>query len=332
VVKVVHAGLVLTVVAVLLVGCGEGGGVMADKGAECPRKTTAERDGKRPRPVREIRISLNHYVGPESVGILMAAERGYFADAGLTVTVTDAADPDGPLAYVSGDIVDFGIAQQPEVVMAEGEGARVVPVGTLVSRPTASLIWLQNSKIEEVADLEGKTIAYPGIPFQKVFLRILLEEAGLTLEDVEVQGVGHRIVPALVRGKADAVFGGTPNIEGTALEARGLEPVITPVWDLGIPPYEDLVVVTQSSRAASDTRLVRAFVSAVARGNAAAVKDPKEAVRLIERNIEGDPNMGRRATEAGVRATLPLLSRTGCIDTDQEAELLDWMSEQELIR
>ena len=177
-----------------------------------------------------------------------------------------------------------------------------------------------------------KTIAFSGIPFQKVFLEILLGEAGLTLEDVEVRNVGHEIVPALASGDADAAFGGTGNVEGAVLEARGLEPVVTPVRDLGLPPYEDLVIATRSGRAPPGPRLVRDFMSAVARGTAAAVEDPREAVRLIQRSPEGDPYLGLRATEAAVRATFPLLSRTGCMDPDQEAQLVDWMGGQGLIR
>ncbi|HWO47567.1 MAG TPA: ABC transporter substrate-binding protein [Solirubrobacterales bacterium] len=330
--KASPAWMVLMVVAVLLAGCGEGGEATAGKSMKCPPEADAEQGGKPPRPKREVFISVNRYVGAESAGILMAQERGYFADAGLEVTVTDALTPNGPLSYVLGEVVDFGVAQQPEVVMAEKNGAAVIALGTLASRPTAALIWLRRSKIEEVSDLEGKTIAYSGIAFQRAFLQILLEEAGLTLKDVELLDVGHGIVPALVSGQADAAFGGTANVEGAVLEGRALEPVVTPVEDLGIPPYNDLVVITRSDRAAPDARLARAFMSAVARGNAAAVEDPREAVRAIEKNLEGDPNLGRKATEASVEATLPLLSPTGCIDLDQEAQLIDWMSEQGLIR
>lgn len=324
--------MMVMVVAVLLVGCGDGGEATVGEDMKCPPKVDAEQGGKPPRAKREVFISVNRYVGPESAGILMAQERGYFADAGLAVTVTDAATPNGPLSYVLQEVVDFGVAQQPEVVTARENGASVVALGTLVSRPTAALIWLRKSKIEEVPDLKGMTIAYSGIAFQRAFLRILLEEAGLTLKDVELLDVGHEIVPALVSGRADAAFGGTANVEGAVLEGRGLEPVVTPVEDLGIPPYEDLVVITRSDRTAPDAQLARDFMSAVARGNAAAVEDPSEAVRAIEKNVEGDPNMGQKATEAGVEATLPLLSRSGCIDLDQEAQLIDWMSEQGLVR
>ncbi|HEX6154125.1 MAG TPA: ABC transporter substrate-binding protein [Solirubrobacterales bacterium] len=275
---------------------------------------------------------MNGYVGPASVGILMAEERGYFADAGLAVTVTGAAAPDAPLEYVQGHLVDFGVSQLPEIVMAREEEAEVIAVGTLVSRPTTAMIWLEKSRIEEVADLEGKTIAVPGVPFQKPFLRILLEEAGMTLEDVEVKQVGYELVQALVSGRADAVFGGAPNLEGAALEARGLEPVVVPVQNLGIPAYEDLVVVTRSDRMSKEPRLIHDFMSAVVRGNAAAAEDPEGAVELIEKGAETDPAAGRKATEAGVDETLPLLTRTGCMDPERASELVAWMDEQELIR
>ena len=41
-------------------------------------------------------------------------------------------------------------------------------------------MWLPDSGIEEISDLKGKTIAYPGVPFQKDFLEYILEGAGLS--------------------------------------------------------------------------------------------------------------------------------------------------------
>jgi putative hydroxymethylpyrimidine transport system substrate-binding protein len=329
--KLLHASMALMVAAILLAGCGEGGEAAADKALECPR-TGAGPGGDPPPGEREAWISLNGYVGPASIGILMAEERGYFADAGLAVTVTGAAAPDAPLEYVQGHLVDFGVSQLPEIVMAREEEAAVIAVGTLVSRPTTAMIWLEKSRIEGVADLEGKTIAFPGIPFQKAFLQSLLEEAGLTLEDVEVKQVGYKLVQALVSGRADAVFGGTPNLDGAALEARGLEPVVVPVRDLGVPAYEDLVVVTRSDHMSQDPRLIHDFMSAVVRGNAAAAEDPEGAVELIEKGAETDPAAGRKTTKAGVDATLPLLTRTGCMNLERASELVDWMNEQGLIQ
>ena len=59
------------------------------------------------------------------------------------------------------------------------------------------------------------------------FLQSFLARGGLTLDDVEVRRVGYELVSALTDGEVDAIFGGSWNIEGAVLEARGLKPVIT---------------------------------------------------------------------------------------------------------
>jgi ABC-type nitrate/sulfonate/bicarbonate transport system substrate-binding protein len=321
------AALVATA-AILLLGCGGGGEETTVKRTVCPPKALAETQGKRPQGTRTAWISLDRYTGPESVGILMAEERGYFDDLGLALTVINASTPEGPIGYVEEGFVDFGVAQQPQIALAKDEGASIVAVGALVPRATEAMIWLEGSKIDEVADLAGKTIAFPGLPSQRFFLEGILEEAGLTPEDVELERVGNELVPALVSGRADAIFGGFWNVEGAALEARGLEPVITRVGNLGISAYEEAVVVARANPGAGERRLISDFMSAVARGNAAAVEDPEKAVQLIEQEVGDDPAVGRKATEAGVAATLPLLSGTGCMDPAQATELVDWMREE----
>jgi ABC-type nitrate/sulfonate/bicarbonate transport system substrate-binding protein len=72
------------------------------------------------------------------------------------------------------------------------------------------------------------------------------------------------LVSALLSGRADAIFGGSWNVEGIELESRGAEPVITRIQDLGIPDYEELVMVARSDLVADDPRLIRDFMSAVA--------------------------------------------------------------------
>jgi len=315
-----------------MAGCGGGNEATADKYLECLRGTDAQTFEKRLQSPREAWVSLHRYMGPEVAGILMAEERGYFEDVGLAMTITSGNRPDAPIGYVVDETVEFGLAQQPQLVMAKEEGKPVIAVGALIPRATAAIIWLDKSRMNGIADLEGKTIAFPGLPSQRALLESLLKRAGLTLEDVDLRPVGYRLVPPLVNDRADAIFGGSGNIEGTALEARGLKPVVIPVGSLGIPAYEELVVAARADRAAKNPQLVRDFMSAVARGNVAAVEDPQGAVEAIEGHLEKDPTSDRKATEAGVEATLPLLAKTGCMDPERAARLAGWMSEQGLVR
>jgi putative hydroxymethylpyrimidine transport system substrate-binding protein len=281
--------------------------------------------------LEKLRVTLDGQEGAENVGIVMAQKRGFFADAGLAVSVLGPALPARPVPYVATREDDLGVTQEPQLVLAKEKGAPVVAVGSLIGRPTAAMIWLKKSRIDGMADLKGKTIAIPGVPFQKAFLKSCLARYGLTLADVKVKNVGYELVPALVSGRADAIFGGSPNLEGVALESRGLETVATPLQSLGAPRYEELVVIARTDRVAKEPGLIRGFMSAVARGTAAAMEDPHEAIEAIEEVNAGTANLNRKVLEAQLSATLPLLSRSGYMDPEVAAHLVSWMHGEGMI-
>jgi putative hydroxymethylpyrimidine transport system substrate-binding protein len=317
--------LALGTAVVVLVGCGQESG----ETTAASRPQPAQRS-KPAAPPQELSVTLDGYPGPQNVGFLMADARGYFDEAGLEVSVYTPALPGRPVPYVVDRTVDLSISHLPEVVLAQQRGAPVVAIASVVPRPTAAMIWLEESRIDGIADLKGKTIAVPGLTFQRSFLRSVLGRAGLTLADVQVRKVDYELVPALLNGRADAIFGGSGNVEGAELEARGSKPVVTSVRSLGIPDYEELVLIARRDRLAKDPRAIRSFLSALARGTAAAAANPRAASETI---LTYDYESIRpRPTEAGVEATLPLLSRSGRMDPAQATQLVAWMRRQGEIR
>jgi putative hydroxymethylpyrimidine transport system substrate-binding protein len=192
------------------------------------------------------------------------------------------------------------------------------------------MIWLKRSRIGGIADLKGKTIAIPGLPFQQGFLEKVLAQGGLTRGDVKVRSVGYETVPDLVSGRADAIFGRS-NLQGAELEARGLEPIVTRVQDLGVPAYNEIVLIAQADCVAKRPKLFRRFLAAVARGTTAAVKDPAGTVKALEAESEHNPETGRKAMRAQLKATSPLLSKNGYVSPGQARGLVDWMREEEMI-
>lgn len=273
-------------------------------------------------------VSLDGRAEAENVGVLIAKERGYFTDLGFSVGVGAPARPRRPVWYVSNHTVDFGLSQQPQIVLAKQKKAPVISVGSLLKRPTLSFIWLSGSHIHGVADLKGKTIGVPGIPYQERFLQLLLARAGLSRRDVHVKIVGFDLVRAIESEKVDAIFGGSSNLEGAVLTERGLNPVIVPVRRLGIPDYDELVVIVRSRRVARNPRLVRKFMAAVTRGTKAAIADPEAAVRAIEASDEKAYDLSHEDLKAEVEATVPLLSRATYMKRARTRHLLDWMRQQ----
>jgi putative hydroxymethylpyrimidine transport system substrate-binding protein len=315
----------LGVAAVLVIGA-SGCGSSGETTQSSPQKNV--RDSAPRKKLRDIKVDLDGREGPQDAGILIAQERGYFRDAGLQVTIYKPATPSRPVQYVTKGLVELAVSHQPQVVLAHEKGVPVVTVGSVVSEPTAAMIWLPKSKIGSIRELKGKTIGFPGLSFQKAFLQSILARAGLTLADVRLKTVGYETMPALVSGRVDAVFGGAWNAEGVELEKRGLKPVITRVQSLGIPSYEELVLIVRRDRLAQDRQLIHDFISAMDRGMAAAIEDPQAATDAVaaEARIASSAII-----EAEVEATLPLLSRSGGMDASKEKRLVRWMHEEGMI-
>jgi putative hydroxymethylpyrimidine transport system substrate-binding protein len=281
-----------------------------------------------------LSLTLDFYPNPDHAGIYMAQKLGYFKEAGLDVEIHTPADPAAPIKLLAAGQTDLAISYEPEVLLAHEQGLDVRAVGALVNRPLTSLIWLKKSGIKGVGGLRGKTIATAGIPYQDAYLKTILSRAHLTPGDVKAVNVGFGLLPALVGGSAQAMLGGFSNVEGVDLRQRGKDPVITPVDKLGVPTYDELVLVAQGKRLDEDPQAIRLFIAALARGTAAAANDPKATTKAL---LEANPDLDPKLTKAEVAATLPLLNPArnghpyGYMDPAQWREFIGWMRDNRLI-
>ncbi len=281
-----------------------------------------------------LSLTLDFYPNADHAGIYMAQKLGYFEEAGLDVGIETPSDPAAPMKLLAAGRTDLAISYEPEVVLAHEQGLDVVAIGALINRPLTSLIWLKDSGIKGVADLKGKTVATAGIPYQDAFLATILARAKLSPDAVKAVNVGFGLLPALLGGSAQAMLGGYSNVEGVDLSQRGKDPVITPVDQLGVPTYDELVLVANRKALEADPEKFRLFVAALQRGTSAAVAEPKAATKaVLEANHDLDPKL----TEAEVKATLPLLSGGsgkrpyGYMDPAEWSTFAGWMRDNGLI-
>jgi putative hydroxymethylpyrimidine transport system substrate-binding protein len=249
-------------------------------------------------------VALDFYVNADHAGLYEAIDRGYFRDAGLDVHPQVPSDPSAPIKEVAAGRVDLAISYEPEVLLAHDQGLPVKAVAAVVPTPLTSLIWLKGSGIRGVKDLRGKTIATAGIPYQAAYLQTILERSGLSTDDVDQVNVQQGLLPAILSGRANAMLGGFLNVEGVDLRLRGKQPTVIPVDKLGIPTYDELVLVANSDRLDDETQNVRLFIAALERGTKAAVADPAAATKAV---LHAGKALSPRFTAAEVRRTLPLL-------------------------
>ena len=269
-------------------------------GAGCGEKEENTRGGG----TEPFELALDFYVNPDHAGIYAGLENGRFEEAGLDVTPRVPSDPAAPIKLVAAGQADLAISYAPEVLIARDQGQPVVAVAALVPTPLTSLISLPEGGIARPADLRGKTIATAGIPYQQAFLDAILREERIDPDEVATQNVGLGLLPAVISGRADAMLGGFRNVEGVDLTERGLKPRIVPVDELGIPTYNELVLVANSDRVADDPEAIRLFIAALEQGTLDAVRDPEAATEAVLAAGDGlDPEL----TAAEIDATLPLL-------------------------
>lgn len=284
--RIALAIVALAATLTLAVGCGEK--------EESPAGAEAE----------PFELALDFYVNPDHAGIYAALENGRFEEAGLDVTPRVPSDPAAPIKLVAAGRVDLAVSYEPEVLIARDQGQSVTAVAALVASPLTSLISLPEAKIDEPSDLRGKTLATAGIPYQEAFLGAILREEHIDRSEVKTQNVGLGLLPAVISGRADAMLGGFRNVEGVDLAERGLNPRVVPVDVLGIPTYDELVLVANSERVAEDPEAIRLFIAALEQGTQDALEDPEAATDAVLAAGEGlDPKL----TAAEIEATLPLL-------------------------
>jgi putative hydroxymethylpyrimidine transport system substrate-binding protein len=291
----------------------------------------AKSEGEAPQRT-PVKLTLDFYPNPDHAGIYTGLATGAFEQAGLDLEVETPSDPAAPIKQVAAGRTDLAISYQPELLLARDQGLDVKAVAAIVNRPLTSMIWLQKSKIKEVADLKGKTVATAGIPYQDAFLDSILTGAGIPADSVKRVNVGLGLQPAILSGRAQAVLGAFRNIEGVELQRRGKKPVINPVDKLGIPRYDELILVARESTLEDNAEKIRLFLAALERATAAAIADPAGATDAV---LAANDALEPELTRAWVDATLPLLDfgdeTFGRMDPSRWTSFIAWMRDNGLI-
>jgi hypothetical protein len=101
--------------------------------------------------------------------------------------------------------------------------------------------------------------------------------------------LGFNLVPGLLSRKVDAVLGAFWNYEGVQLERERRRPQIIRMEEVGVPTYDELVLVAAEQTLNERGALVRRFLRALQDGTRAVRADPAAGVDpLLEANRELD--------------------------------------------
>jgi putative hydroxymethylpyrimidine transport system substrate-binding protein len=278
--------ILLPALSLLLAACGE------KKEGLTPTSANAQ----------SLTLMLDWFPNADHVGIYQALTNGYFTQAGLNVHVQVPSNPASPLQLLAAGKVDAAISYEPELLLARNQNLPLVSVAALVQEPLTSIVSLGSRHIRTAAQLRGKRVGDAGIPYQHAYLETILAHAGVPASSVKEINVGDNLVPAMLSRRVDATLGAYWNYEAIQLARMRKHPNVIRMNQVGVPNYDELVLVVRQSTLVNHPAEIRRLVQAIARGYESVRSDPASGVANL---VRANPGLDPGFQTAAVRATLP---------------------------
>lgn len=272
-------------------------------------------------------VLLDWFVNPDHAPVVVAKQRGYFAEEGLDVELIEPADPNDPPKLLAAGRADIAISYQPQLHIFAAQGLPVVRIGTLVATPLASLVALAEGPVDSVADLEGGKVGFSVGGFEDAVLGAMLRHHGLSLDDVDLINVNFSLSPALLSGQVDAVIGAYRNFELNQLQIEGREGIAFYPEEHGVPAYDELIYLARNGEL--DDPKLRAFMRAVERGVIYTINHPEKAYEAF---TEYRPDLDDRLNRMAWEDTLPRFAlRPSALDRARYERFHAFLMEQGVV-
>jgi putative hydroxymethylpyrimidine transport system substrate-binding protein len=276
----------------------------------------------------KLTVMLDWFINPDHTTLIIAKEKGFFAQAGLDVEMIAPADPNDPPKLVAARKADLAISYQPQLHRQVDQGLPLRRIATLVSTPLSSLVVLEDGPIKSIADLKGKKVGFSVGGFEDAILGAMLKKAGLKLSDVTLINVNFSLSPSLISGQVDAVIGAYRNFELNQMDIVEHPGRAFYVEEEGVPAYDELIVAAQAERL-GDARLKR-FVDALEAAAQFLVNHPKEGWTLF---IKGNKELNNELNKRAFRDTLPRFAlRPAALDQGRYRRMAQFLKDQGLIK
>ncbi|WP_019142354.1 ABC transporter substrate-binding protein [Noviherbaspirillum massiliense] len=220
---------------------------------------------------------------------IAAYEGGFYKKHGLDVELVEFKSGTDLIKAIVGGQLDTGVLGFTNAVAWASKGADLKVVGGAQTGYHAILA-RDDAGIKKVSDLKGKTLASQaeGSTADTVLKGVVLKEAGLKADDVNVMGVSPQVaVQSLVGKRVDAAF----LFEPQASIAKLIAPV-KQVYEIGeVWPFPCMVVITSGDTLNKKKDAVWKSLDAQREAIDLLQKKPAEASKLIAGYFIAEPTL-----------------------------------------
>ncbi|PSQ32583.1 myristoyl transferase [Halobacteriales archaeon SW_10_68_16] len=225
------------------------------------------------------RVVLNWIPNGFHAPVFLAAERGFYGEAGVDASIRAARGSTAALRQVESGGADVGVVGSAVLCGALAEGRPVVPVALLYQRAMTVLYSVRSvfgAELDSVEQLRGRTVAMPRGSETALLARLFLSQAGV-LGDVTIVDASGEERADLLEGKADVVTGMAA--DPPALEAEGY--TVDSILVSEKFPVPGPALVVHADALADPPAALGGFLTATMRGVVAADRDREAAAEAV---------------------------------------------------
>lgn len=245
------------------------------------------------------------YQGPQG-WFFLAQDRGYFADAGVDLTMDQGSGSGAAVVQVAGGAYDIGFGDINAAIQLAAERPEEAPIGVymMYNRPPFTIAVLADSDIHTPADLQGRLLGGAANDGALKLFPAFANMTGIDTSGIEIINMQANLREQMLRSRqVEGVFGFVNTIRFSAI-LSGMNPDEEIRWinfsDYGMDLYSNCLI-TSRRMIEEQPDAVRGIVAAINQGLKDTLDDPEAAIAAV---AQREPLIDPEVELARLMATL----------------------------
>lgn len=277
-----HRLLLVAVALSLLTACNSAPNNAIAPGGQ-PAATTASNPDKK--NLKDVRVQLSFLMQSLDAPLVVAINKGYFAEEGLNVTFERGFGNVDTISKLGTGKFDIAFSDMYNAMDFNDKNPndQIKAVAVTQNRAPFSVITFKDKGINDPKALEGKRLGAPAGDGPRKLFPLFAKEVGFNAESVTWETMEPKLRETfLLQGKVDAVSGFSTSVLPSLLKAgRKMDDInVFYYGDNGLDFYGNAILVKKSF-AEQNPDVVKGFVRAYLRGLQDVLRDPAAGLDAV---------------------------------------------------
>lgn len=280
--KRVPALVAIAASVALFAGCAANTPTASTPGSSPAATNAASTDNKN---LKEVRVQLSFLKQSLDAPLILAINKGYFAEEGLNVTYERGFGNADTISKLGTGKFDLAFSDMYNAMdfNDKNPNEKIIAVAVTQNKAPFAVLSLKQNGIDDPKDLQGKNLGAPAGDGPRKLFPLFAEEVGIDPKSVEWTTMEPKLRETfLLQGKVDAISGFSTSALPSLLKGgKSMDDISLFYYTENGLDFYGNAILTRESFAKQNPEVVKAFVKAYFRGMQDMMKDPSAALDAV---------------------------------------------------